>query len=442
MAILDYQQEEEAAKALLKEYKDRAQTIWNQQEKEIRQRLKSGEEAEEDCFQIYNSGDLVPRAEKGNGKIKILKFERASYAFAYFKGIRFGKTSAFSEKEMYRVKVNFRNTVFEDCTFENVFFEHSGFFGCKFLGCRTEGTGMVFENCTFTNTRNELIENEYVVGRTSVQFTRCLLGNTRFRKCSLENSIFEESVLDAAEWVECDLKAAIMSGNRFSSACIRNTNIENVKIIGSQELDLEFYGAHPKSSLNRSIFIGKLDLTGLRGKDAWKKTARKEQYGNLAKLYYTLSKCLKINNLNTVYLKEYRFLYNWYSMLAKDRLMSKLWDFFSWAVCGFGEKINRFIVWMLGIIIVPAFSYLFSGLQVGDRVIQYRLTDGSLKNTVQLAKDLVQCVHFSIVTFSTVGYGNIIPYGVASCVISAVQILLGILFVAILTSIVVQRILR
>ncbi|NSA58525.1 ion channel [Clostridium beijerinckii] len=53
------------------------------------------------------------------------------------------------------------------------------------------------------------------------------------------------------------------------------------------------------------------------------------------------------------------------------------------------------------------------------------------------------CVlHFSIVTFSTVGYGNIIPDGLGSYIISASQILIGILFIATLTSVTIKKILK
>jgi hypothetical protein len=86
---------------------------------------------------------------------------------------------------------------------------------------------------------------------------------------------------------------------------------------------------------------------------------------------------------------------------------------------------------------------LLCGLQIGSELypLKYHIGGEGTFNLINLVKDFGKCVHFSIVTFSTVGYGNIVPYG-WSYVISAVQILMGVVFVAVFTSVVLKKILK
>ena len=136
----------------------------------------------------------------------------------------------------------------------------------------------------------------------------------------------------------------------------------------------------------------------------------------------------------------YRYCYNYFSMRGKQ-WWQQVWDRFSWLVCGYGEKLGRFVVTFLLTIIIPAIGYLFCGIKVGDKTIRYPLIDGTEFSLINFVKDFGKCLHFSIVTFSTVGYGNIVPSGI-SYIISAIQILIGVLFVALFTSIMLKKILR
>ena len=132
--------------------------------------------------------------------------------------------------------------------------------------------------------------------------------------------------------------------------------------------------------------------------------------------------------------------HNYFSMRGKQ-WWQQVWDRFSWLVCGYGEKLRRFVVTFLLTIIIPAIGYLFCGIKVGDKTIRYPLIDGTEFSLINFVKDFGKCLHFSIVTFSTVGYGNIVPSGI-SYIISAIQILIGVLFVALFTSIMLKKILR
>jgi len=59
-----------------------------------------------------------------------------------------------------------------------------------------------------------------------------------------------------------------------------------------------------------------------------------------------------------------------------------------------------------------------------------------------LFKNIIYCIHFSLVTFSTVGYGDLLPYNMMGVILSSIEILIGIIMIGILTSTLVRKMTR
>lgn len=79
--------------------------------------------------------------------------------------------------------------------------------------------------------------------------------------------------------------------------------------------------------------------------------------------------------------------------------------------------------------------YLFTGISVDNtRIILYDIHNiSSLKTT-----DLLKAMYLSVTTFSTLGYGNIIPikYGEA---VASIEMLLGAIYISIFTGTIFKR---
>jgi hypothetical protein len=129
-------------------------------------------------------------------------------------------------------------------------------------------------------------------------------------------------------------------------------------------------------------------------------------------------------------------------MLSKQNLAEQLWDRISWITCGFGERMRRLYICFLCAVLLPAIGYMFSGIKFGEYGINYDIIGGTPVGLSRILDDFGMCLHFSIVTFSTVGYGNIVPDGRWSYIISASQILTGMLFLAVFTSVTLKKILK
>lgn len=87
------------------------------------------------------------------------------------------------------------------------------------------------------------------------------------------------------------------------------------------------------------------------------------------------------------------------------RLLSWLVDLFS----GYGEKPLNVVLFSLGLIFICGLLYFLVGVRHGDLPLRLALERGWLANL----KDLAGCLYFSVVTFTTLGYGDITPHGLA-----------------------------
>lgn len=88
---------------------------------------------------------------------------------------------------------------------------------------------------------------------------------------------------------------------------------------------------------------------------------------------------------------------------SSARLLSKLVDVF----CGYGERPDRVIISSLILIVFCAIGFFFSGVNGPDGEIVFSSTASYAENL----RALLTCCYYSVVTFTTLGYGDIVPIG-------------------------------
>jgi hypothetical protein len=91
--------------------------------------------------------------------------------------------------------------------------------------------------------------------------------------------------------------------------------------------------------------------------------------------------------------------------LSSRRLFSWLVDLFS----GYGEKPLNVVLFSLGLIVACGLLYFLVGVRHGDLPLGLALERGLAANL----RDLLDCLYYSVVTFTTLGYGDITPHGLA-----------------------------
>ena len=87
------------------------------------------------------------------------------------------------------------------------------------------------------------------------------------------------------------------------------------------------------------------------------------------------------------------------------RLLSWVVDLFS----GYGEKPLNVVLFSIVLIVICGLLYFLVGVQFAGQTLGLALERGWLANL----DDLTDCLYFSVVTFTTLGYGDITPQGLA-----------------------------
>ena len=115
------------------------------------------------------------------------------------------------------------------------------------------------------------------------------------------------------------------------------------------------------------------------------------------------------------------------------RNFSKLVDLF----CGYGERPLRVIFFSLIIILIFATIYFFAGLAFSGDSLGFNTELTLWENT----KIFFSALYFSVVTFTTLGYGDLAPIGVARA-FAALEAFIGSFTLALFVVVFVKKMTR
>jgi hypothetical protein len=111
-------------------------------------------------------------------------------------------------------------------------------------------------------------------------------------------------------------------------------------------------------------------------------------------------------------------------MFSPLRIASKI----AYLTTGYGEKIGNILYTVIGSIVSCAFLYGIEGVSYGDKLLKFEGTQ-SFAEMLNIFGDLF---YFSVVVFSTVGFGEILPIGPLGKTLMIFEGLIGGLILAIL----------
>lgn len=119
--------------------------------------------------------------------------------------------------------------------------------------------------------------------------------------------------------------------------------------------------------------------------------------------------------------------------ISMKRFTSKMVDVF----CGYGEAPLRIILISILLIIICAMIYTFTGLSYQGEVISYN-SALSISENINL---FFSCMYYSVVTFTTLGYGDFTPVGISRA-IAAFEAFTGSFTIALFVVVFVKKMTR
>jgi len=222
------------------------------------------------------------------------------------------------------------------------------------------------------------------------------------------------------------------SGSSLMKANFTNANLHFANLKGCNLLGTNF--KHAK--LENVIWDDEI-LQEVQANNAKSFEEQIDYYQQAEEIYRNLRRTCEADGLfetaGYFFQKEMRMRRMQMPKYSSRRAVSKIVDF----ACGYGERPLRIILISAMIIVTFAFIFFFTGLSYGDESVVFS-THNSLNENIY---DFLNSFYFSVVTFTTLGYGDVLPIGISK-LFAGIEALLGGFILALFVVVFVKKMTR
>ena len=228
---------------------------------------------------------------------------------------------------------------------------------------------------------------------SGADLTRANLAGARFFQANLSGASLFKANLDGANLNEANLKDANLLGIRLENARLEHTHWGQTLL--QEKLAMAAQKAGKKTEAQQ--LYGEAEEVA---RYLTNESEKRRQY-DVGGHFYQLERVMRRKQMRP-------FSGAW--------LWSKLVDI----LCGYGENASRVISFSLSVIVMSAAVYFFLGVRDGNGMLIFNADKSIQDNTLCF----LECVYFSVITFTTTGYGDISPVGF-SRVVAATEAFIG-----------------
>ncbi len=244
---------------------------------------------------------------------------------------------------------------------------------------------------------------------------------------NLERANLERAHLYGADFQGADLFNANLQCANLKECNMGEANILEIKIDGAKILGIRW--GRGKRVLNEEEGL-RLERAG-EGKRAGEKFLEAEEiYRNLRT--HLMSAGI-FEEAGDFFYREMVVHRKQMPLCSIQRLSSKIID----VICGYGEKTFRVVTVALSFVFLNSFAYFIFGIRYGQEILRY----DPAQSLTQNVHEYLLTVYFSMVTFTTLGYGDIAPLGF-SRVFTMLEAFLGAFMIALFVLVFARKMIR
>lgn len=232
--------------------------------------------------------------------------------------------------------------------------------------------------------------------------SRADLKGAWFVKAHLNGANLTRADLEKAHVFGADLRRADLFNANLDHANLKESNLElanllEIKISGAKMLGVNW--GRGKRVTN--------ELEGLRLERSGKRKEAQKKFLEAEEIYRNFRIHLGMTGIfgaaGDFFYREMVMRRKQMPALSFQRLGSKVTDI----LCGYGEKTFRILSSALSLIALNSFAYFLLGIQYRESFLGY----DPLQTAAQNIHEYFMALYFSVVTFTTLGYGDIAPLG-------------------------------
>ncbi|MDN4502915.1 ion channel [Alteromonadaceae bacterium BrNp21-10] len=243
----------------------------------------------------------------------------------------------------------------------------------------------------------------------------------------LTNSDLYRANLENAHLFKLDLSGSSLMKANFTHANLHYANLSGCNLLGAKFTDAKI----------ENVNWGACILQEQQAAKATTYVERIDFYEQAEEVYRNLRQTAENRGLfetaGAFFCKEMVMRRKQMPKYSVQRILSKLVEYF----CGYGEHPNRVIGFSILLILLFAALYFFVGLSANGNITAFDTSISPLENT----KHFFSALYFSVVTFTTLGYGDLVPIGIARA-LAALEAFLGSFTLALFVVVFVKKMTR
>ena len=264
------------------------------------------------------------------------------------------------------------------------------------------------------------------------------LSQSNLENINLVNSGHHEGYkLNSCDFYKANLSHSHCFKVDFSGSSLMKANFEGANLHFANLQNCNLLGTNFEHARLENVIWDKDIVQERKAKVTTNMAEKIDLYQQSEEIYRNLRRTCESDGLfetaGWFFQKEMKMRRKQLPLFSFKRLISKLVELSS----GYGERPLRII--LISAFVIALFTCIFflTGLTYGDETIQFSYHATLKENTL----DLLNSFYFSVVTFTTLGYGDILPIGISK-LFAGMEALLGGFILALFVVVFVKKMTR
>ena len=241
------------------------------------------------------------------------------------------------------------------------------------------------EDLSNFNLKKASLKNIYLVDAT-------------MKNCNLERTDFEDASMFGA-----NLSGSNLFKANFKNANLKNANLENCNLLGANFSETKLQNVYWGNSYK---VINELDAE--KAYQTGDLETAQEKYREAEDIYRHIKIALQAQTLGDdtgkFFIREMIARRKQHTKFSAARIGSKIIEL----TTGYGEKLRNIVFTIIGIIVICMLLYGIEGISYNGEIVGF-FSDNFQKHG--LLNTLGNLFYFSVVVYSTVGFGEMLPIG-------------------------------